>query len=146
MPKSSKTEKNLWQSLKKHLPKKTHCQRIENRVAEGMPDVYMCIDGAPVWVELKIIKRNGITLQPSQIAWHLSHSRCGGVSFFLASPSFEPDVFLFESGKALEIQGATPDDLRTLALWTGDMRSAPATLRLLVIEQLRSTLRPATCA
>ena len=146
MPRSSKTEKNLWLSLKKHLPKKTHSQRIENRVSEGMPDSYLCMDGVPVWVELKIIKRNGITLQPSQIAWHLSHSRCGGISFFLASPAFQPDVFLFDGADALKIQGSRADDLRALALWTGEMRSAPATLRLLVIERLRSVLRPATCA
>ena len=104
-------------------------------MAEGMPDVYMCIDGAPVWVELKIIKRNGITLQPSQIAWHLSHSRCGGVSFFLASTAFEPDVFLFESGKALEIQGARADDLRPMSIWQGDIKSAPDALRSAACER-----------
>ena len=85
------------QSLKKHLPKKTHCQRIENRVAEGMPMIYVHRWRTSMG-ELKIIKRNdNPTTVPN--CWHLSHSRCGGVSFFL-SAAFEPDVFLFESGKA----------------------------------------------
>ena len=62
--------------------------------------------------------------------------------FFLASPS-ERLAFLFD-GKALEIQGARADDLRTLAaLWTGDLRSAPATLRLFGYRT--TSLDPATC-
>jgi len=87
------------------------------------------MDGVPVWVELKIIKRNGITLQPSQIAWHLSHSRCGGVSFFLASPAFQPDVFLFDGASAAQIHGARADDLRSICVWHGDLRTAPDALR-----------------
>lgn len=129
MPKSLTTEKSLWQSLKKHLPKKTHCQRIENRVSEGMPDCYMCIEGVPVWVELKIIKGNGITLQPSQIAWHISHSRCGGVSFFLGYSPTERLAFLFEGGLATQIHGSRFDDLRPAALFSGTLSDCVATLR-----------------
>ena len=76
-----KTEKALSTSLKQKLPKKSHYQRIENRAGEGMPDVYMCLDGVPIWLELKIIKSNRVTVNKSQIAWHLGHSRCNGVSF-----------------------------------------------------------------
>ena len=48
-----------------------------------MPDVYLVIDGVPCWLELKVIKKNRVRIAESQIAWHLSHNRCGGASFFL---------------------------------------------------------------
>lgn len=128
------TEAKLWSLLKKHLPKKTHAQRIENRVSEGMPDSYLCMDGVPVWLELKIIKRSGITLQPSQIAWHLSHSRCGGVSFFLCYAPSEGLAFLFEGGSAAQLQGSSFSDLRPAALYSGS------------ISDMALHLRPAACA
>ena len=61
-----KTERSLWTSLKQNLPKKTHFERIENRTGEGMPDVYLCMDGVPVWLELKIVKngRGQVHLNP----------------------------------------------------------------------------------
>lgn len=131
--------------MKKHLPKKTHAQRIENRVSEGMPDSYICMDGIPIWCELKIIKRNGVALQPSQIAWHLSHSRCGGVSFFLAFAPSEGLAFLFEGSSALEIQGSRACDLRPLSIWEGPVSDAPCALRLMAIKGW-ALPAPATCA
>ena len=135
MPRSSKTEKNLWLSLKKHLPKKTHSQRIENRVSEGMPDSYLCMDGVPVWVELKIIKRNGITLQPSQIAWHLSHSRCGGVSFFLLRRPSSPMYFYLT------------EHLRPRSKVRGPMTCGPSASGTVTcgLRLLRCGLRPKIC-
>ncbi len=78
------------------LPNKTHAQRVENRSTQGMPDVYLCMDGVPFWLELKIIKNNRVLVSKSQIAWNLAHSRCGGVSFFLLHAPSTGDVFLFE--------------------------------------------------
>ena len=97
--------------------------------------MYLCMDGVPVWVELKIIKGNKIEVQPSQIAWHTSHSRCGGVSFFLASAPKEGLVFLFDGGSAAQIQGICFDDLRPAALWSGDIGSAPCALRLISLKK-----------
>jgi len=62
-----RTERQLWNSLRQKLPKKTHCQRIENRAGEGMPDVYLCMDGVPVWAELKITKNDRFTISKSYI-------------------------------------------------------------------------------
>lgn len=115
--------------MKKHFPKKTHSQRIENRVSEGMPDCYICMDGIPLWVELKIIKNDRVSIRPSQIAWHLSHSRCNGVSFFLLHEPRQGDVFLFEGGLAFEIHGSCVSDLRPAALYIGSASGLPATLR-----------------
>jgi Holliday junction resolvase len=110
----AKTEKTLSTILKQNLPKKTFFQRIENRVGEGIPDTFICIDGNVYFIELKIIKNNRIILQKSQIAWHIKYSRCNGASFFLASSPKEGCLFLFEGGKALEIQGSRIEDIEYL--------------------------------
>ena len=133
MSRHQMTEKKLWNSLKQYLPKKSHAQRIENRVSEGMPDCYICIDGVPIWVELKIIKNNRIDIRPSQIAWHTSHSRCGGVSFILSYTASEGLAFLFEGGLASQIQGSRFDDLRPSALFSGSK------------AEVMQHLRPAAC-
>ena len=99
----AKTEKILSNLLKQSLPKKTFFQRIENRVGEGIPDTFICMNGNVYFIELKIIKNNRIIPQKSQIAWHISYDRSNGISFFLASSPKERCLFLFEGGKALEI-------------------------------------------
>ena len=120
--------------MKQNLPKKTHFERIENRSGEGMPDVYLCMNGVPVWLELKIVKNNRVSLSKSQIAWHSSHFRCKGVSFFLLHCPSTGDLFLFGADKAIELLGSRIDDLRPAALYIGDMRG------------LIESLRPAACA
>ena len=104
-----------------------------------MPDVYLCMNGVPVWCELKIIKNGRITLSTSQIAWHLAHTRCGGASFFLVHDPSTGDVFLFEGGKAAVIH-----ETRTIKLcacdpapayvWKGPLRAAGEALRACAVE------------
>ena len=115
--------------MKQSLLKRTHHQRIENRAGEGMPDVYLCLDGVPVWLELKIIKSNRVSVNKSQIAWHLAHNRCNGVSFFLLHDPLTGDVFLFDGGKVLEIQGSRIEDLRPASLYVGSMKGLCCALR-----------------
>ena len=98
-----------------------------------MPDVYLCIDGVPIWLELKLTKTNRVKVSKSQIAWHSSHSRCGGVSFFLLHDPSTGDLFLFDGALAIEIHGSRIDDLRPAALYIGDMSG------------LIESLRPAAC-
>lgn len=97
-----------------------------------MPDVYVCMDGVPFWLELKIIKNNRVSVSKSQIAWNLAHSRCGGVSFFLLHAPSTGDVFLFEGRHALEIHDSRIDDLCACGpapSWYGPLRELPANLR-----------------
>ncbi len=131
--------------MKQKLPRKTYCQRLENRVSEGMPDVYMCMDSVVIWLELKIIKHSKVSVSKSQIAWHLGHSRCGGVSFFLLHEPSSGDVFLFDGGKVLEIHGSRIDVLRPAALYVGCMSDFPAALRLAARDAWLDVLRPASC-
>jgi hypothetical protein len=115
--------------LKQKLPKKTHCQRLENRVSEGMPDVYI---------------HSKVSISKSQIAWHLAHTRCGGVSFFLLHDPSSGDVILFEGGKVTEIHGSRIDALRPAALYDGSMSDFPAALRLAARDSWLDVLRPAS--
>ena len=50
-------EKSLVAIEEKFLPPKTHYQRIENRVSNGMCDTFLCHDGKSVFVELKTTKK-----------------------------------------------------------------------------------------
>lgn len=97
------TEKNLWLQLKKNLPPKTHYQRIENRVSNGMCDTFLCHNGKSVFVELKTTKNNKILLQTSQIAWNMSLFNAKGLSFFLVKHLLTSDLFLFEGRQAIEL-------------------------------------------
>jgi hypothetical protein len=98
-----KPEQNLWQSFKQTLPKKSHWNRIENRTGSGMPDVYLVLDGLACWVELKVITKSRARIAQSQIAWHLSHNRCGGVSFFLMRETGSKLALLYSSADVLAL-------------------------------------------
>jgi hypothetical protein len=51
----------------KNIP---HAQwtRIENRHGGGVPDLYGIYGGQAIWLELKCIKQNSISLSPLQIS------------------------------------------------------------------------------
>ena len=97
------SEKNLWLLLKKNLPPKTHYQRIENRVSNGMCDTFLCHNGKSVFIELKTTKNNSILLQKSQIAWNMSLFYSKGLSFFLVKHLLTSDLFLFGGGQAIDL-------------------------------------------
>lgn len=109
-----------------------------------MPDVYMCMNGVVIWLELKIIKHSKVSVSKSQIAWHLGHSRCGGISFFLLHEPSSGDVILFEGSKVVEIQGSRLDVLRPAALYDGCISDFPAALRLAARDSWLNALRPAS--
>lgn len=75
-----KKEQRLWDMMKRRAPKTAWLQRVENIVAEGMPDVHVSGPESECWVELKAVTlpRRETTrvlgtegLRPSQINWHL---------------------------------------------------------------------------
>ena len=111
-----------------------------------MPDVYMCIDGVPIWLELKIVKNDRVSVSISQIAWHTAHKRCGGVSFFLLTTPSKGGAFLFDGGLAAKFQDARITALRPAALYIGDLPGVPCALRALAIDMWPcgpAALRPA---
>lgn len=100
-----------------------------------MPDVYLVLDGVPCWVELKVINKNRVRIAQSQIAWHLSHSRCGGASFFLLRETGSKLALLFKSADCLalcESRDKWPDPVCESAL-----SDIPAALRSAALETIK---------
>jgi len=97
--------------------------RIENRVGEGVPDVFVCAEGVSFWIELKITKTNRINISSGQIAWNYAYSQSGGVSFFLVNLPLNKNLYLFEGkeGRGLKDNGLATTGSGTVVpcLWSG---------------------------
>ena len=78
----AKSEKNLWQRIKK-LNLKGQLFRIESNTINGIPDVYWLINNKSIWIELKSNDVNNCGLSKYKINWHLTHFKNGGQSFIL---------------------------------------------------------------
>jgi len=78
----AKSEKNLWQRIKK-LNLKGQLFRIESNTINGIPDVYWLINNKSIWIELKSNDVKNCGLTKFQINWHLTHYKNGGTSFIL---------------------------------------------------------------
>ena len=98
-----KPEAQFWKTLKKNLPKNWFVNRIENRIGGGVPDVYICIDGYSIWLELKVTKNHRVSISSHQIAWHYAHYRAKGVSFFLVKTLSSPTLYLFDGVRGREL-------------------------------------------
>ena len=94
---SLQPEAQFWKTLKKNLPKNWFVNRIENRIGGGVPDVYICIDGYSIWLELKVTKTHRVSVSPHQIAWHYSLSQSKGTSFTWLRPS-HPRTYICLTG------------------------------------------------
>ena len=97
--------------------------RIENRVGEGVPDVFVCAEGLPFWLELKVTKTNRINISSGQIGWNYALYKSGGVSFFLIEVLSSNNLYLFEGkeGRGLKDNGLaiTGSGLVVPCLWSG---------------------------
>ena len=69
----------------------------------GVPDVHICAESYPFWVELKTTKTNRINISSGQIAWNHAYWRSGGVSFFLVHPLKGRNLYLFAGDKGREL-------------------------------------------
>ena len=96
-------EKTLGNEIKKALPKNSFFQKMENRVSSGFPDLFIVLNGIPLFIELKSpIKGNRIKLEKSQIAWHLRLKSCNSTSFILVRDTLTSSLFLFDGGIVAE--------------------------------------------
>ena len=78
----AKSEKNLWQRIKK-LNLKGQIFRVDSNTINGIPDVYWLINGKSIWIELKSNDVKNLGLSKYQINWHLIHLKNGGQSYIL---------------------------------------------------------------
>jgi len=92
----AKSEKNLWQRIKK-LKLKGQIFRLESNTINGIPDVFWLINGKSIWIELKSNHVKNCGLSKYQINWHLEHFKNGGQSFILR------EVLLQRTSENLEI-------------------------------------------
>ena len=89
------------------MPKSWNTTRIENRFGGGIPDVHVCAEGLPFWIELKVTKTNRVNVSAHQVAWNFAYSQSGGVSFFLVAALASSNLYLFDGvhGRGLAEHG-----------------------------------------
>jgi len=101
----AKSEKNLWQRIKK-LNLKGQIFRLESNTINGIPDVYWLINNKSIWIELKSNDVKNCGLSKYQINWHLTHYKNGGQSFILREdllqrPSQNLEIWLVREPRTL---------------------------------------------
>ena len=80
------SEKNFWTLIRNNLPLTMY--RVENRVAQGMPDVHYIRESNSGWIELKYVdnwpkKRFVSGLRLNQAMWATKYVLNGGRSWVL---------------------------------------------------------------
>ena len=97
----------MWNNLRSKMPKSWNTTRIENRFGGGIPDVHVCAEGLPFWIELKVTKTNRVNVSAHQVAWNFAYSQSGGVSFFLVAALLTSNLYLFDGvhGRGLAEHG-----------------------------------------
>ena len=104
---TQKPETLLWNKLREKMPASWNTTRIENRFGGGIPDVHVCAEGLPFWIELKTTKTNRVNVSAHQVAWNFAYSQSGGVSFFLVEALSASNLYLFDGvhGRGLAEHG-----------------------------------------
>lgn len=97
----------MWNNLRSNLPKSWNTTRIENRFGGGIPDVHVCAEGLPFWIELKVTKTNRVNVSAHQVAWNFAYCQSGGVSFYLVKALERCNLYLFDGvhGRGLAEHG-----------------------------------------
>ena len=97
----------MWNRLREKMPKSWNTTRIENRFGGGIPDVHVCAESLPFWIELKVTKTNRVNVSAHQVAWNFAYSQSGGVSFFLVEALSSSNLYLFDGvhGRGLAEHG-----------------------------------------
>jgi hypothetical protein len=102
------------------MPKSWHTTRIENRFGGGIPDVHVCAEGLPFWLELKTTKTNRVNVSAHQVAWNFAYSQSGGVSFFLVAALSSTNLYLFDGANG---RGLAEHGLKTGRVGSGQVGS-----------------------
>ena len=78
--------------------------RIENRHGGGVPDLYGIKDGVSIWLELKCIKKNSISISPLQISWNYKHFQENGKNYYIVRDTRSKVIKLYEGDKGRELK------------------------------------------
>ena len=78
--------------------------RIENRHGGGVPDLYGIKDGVSIWLELKCIKKNSISISPLQISWNFNHFQENAKNYYLVRDTRSKVIKLYSGDKGRELK------------------------------------------
>ena len=122
---AQKPETLLWNNLRAKMPKSWNTTRIENRFGGGIPDVHVCAEGLPFWIELKTTKTNRVNVSAHQVAWNFAYSQSGGVSFFLVAALSSTNLYLFDGvhGRGLAEHGLKSGPVGSGSVGSGSVGS-----------------------
>ena len=109
----------MWNNLRSKMPKSWNTTRIENRYGGGIPDVHVCAEGLPFWIELKVTKTNRVNVSAHQVAWNFAYSQSGGVSFFLVAALSSSNLYLFDGVQGQVGSGSVGSGTMVPCLWSG---------------------------
>ena len=77
-----------------------HVSHIEAHISvAGIPDLNLSKNGRDIWLELKVVKANGVKMRPTQKRWHRERHESGGKSWVA--------VLDRETGDVLVLRGHT---------------------------------------
>jgi len=130
---TQKPETLLWNNLRANFPKSWHTTRIENRFGGGIPDVHICAEGLPFWLELKVTKTNRVNVSAHQVAWNFAYCKSGGVSFFLVKALEQSNLYLFDGSRGRELaehglKSGRVGDHGPESVGSGSVGSGPGTM------------------
>ena len=108
----------MWNNLRSNLPKSWNTTRIENRFGGGIPDVHVCAESLPFWIELKVTKTNRVNVSAHQVAWNFAYCQSGGVSFYLVKALERSNLYLFDG---VHGRGLAEHGLRSGSVGSGTM-------------------------
>ena len=97
-----KPESNFGRQIIKNLPF-AQWTRIENRHGGGIPDLYGIYGGQAIWLELKCIKQNSISLSPLQISWNYNNFRHGGKNYYIVQDTRSKVIKIYSGDKGREL-------------------------------------------
>jgi hypothetical protein len=108
-------ERNFWSNIRKNTPQRDFwCQRIENGLVIGMPDVHMTHrhTGRQSWVELKAVEKYPVRpttpvldkgdMRIAQINWHMKAATMRVPTFIAAR--IERDMFVVPGPNAAHLE------------------------------------------
>lgn len=102
----TKTDGGLRAIERKYLPE-LNWQAIETGfIAQGVPDMNYCFNGAEGWVENKVAHGWVVsTLKPAQVGWALRRTRAGGRVFFAIrrAPKGDDELWVVPGKMAREL-------------------------------------------
>lgn len=108
-------EKDFWAKIRPFLQYHTlYLARIENRVSQGIPDVF-CMDKNKntIWIELKQVSNieERPKFQKSQPVWHINYNKVGGRSIIIVD--YKDGIYAIKGSKISSLlkskEKITPD-------------------------------------